>query len=252
MKLLSFQVLNYRSVDDSGEIRVEKLTSLVGRNEAGKSNLLRALQTLNPPGGIKDLAPIKDFPRQRRLSECKDDTPVLDTIWELSEAEQKELVSRFPRAAGVERVTIGRQYKAIRSVGFSGIRSLLFEPSEIARVLKKIQPSAEAAIERREAALQPPAKAALIKFISDLSLASRDHWASTAGPAVAAFRKALAVAGVSLADSDDQLVSQLDQLAETIKQDKPAHEAGRNWIAGQRFLYSSLSMNIPSWKGTRT
>lgn len=29
-----------------------------------------------PPGGAVDLSPIKNFPRQRRLSECKDDTPV--------------------------------------------------------------------------------------------------------------------------------------------------------------------------------
>ena len=104
MKLISFQILNYRSINDSGEIAVGKLTSLVGRNEAGKSNLLLALQTLKPVGGPKDLIPIKNFPRHRRLSECGDDTPVVSTMWELDSKEQAELTAIFPRAAGVTHV----------------------------------------------------------------------------------------------------------------------------------------------------
>jgi predicted ATP-dependent endonuclease of OLD family len=61
MNLTEFQITDYRSINDSGPVKVGKLTSLVGRNESGKSNLLLALRTLNPPDGIKDLNPIKDF-----------------------------------------------------------------------------------------------------------------------------------------------------------------------------------------------
>lgn len=88
MKLTTFQVLNFRSINDSGPVSVAALTSLVGRNESGKSNLLLALRTLNPPRGLRDLTPIKEFPRHRRLSECKDDTPVVRTVWELNGGEQ--------------------------------------------------------------------------------------------------------------------------------------------------------------------
>jgi predicted ATP-dependent endonuclease of OLD family len=119
VKLVTFRILNYRSINDSGDIAVEKLTSLVGRNEAGKSNLLVALQTLNPAGGPQDLSQIKNFPRHRRLAECTDNTPVLSTTWKLDAKEQSALVAMFPRAAGVTHVEIGRNYKAVRTVDFS-------------------------------------------------------------------------------------------------------------------------------------
>jgi AAA15 family ATPase/GTPase len=44
-----FQITNFRSINDSGEIRVERITALLGRNESGKSNLLLGLKSLNPP-----------------------------------------------------------------------------------------------------------------------------------------------------------------------------------------------------------
>src|SRR5690606_34714517 len=97
-------------------------------NESGKTNLLLALYSLNPPGGPKDLSPIKDFPRHRRLSECTDDTPVVETTWELSEQEQKKLGTIFPRSMGVTHVTIGRSYKAAsRWVSFSGLKPIEFD-----------------------------------------------------------------------------------------------------------------------------
>src|SRR5207245_10413281 len=73
MELIKFRITNFRSINDSGEVTVNKLTSLVGRNESGKSNLLLALATINPSGGRKPLNKIKDFPRGRRLEECDDD-----------------------------------------------------------------------------------------------------------------------------------------------------------------------------------
>jgi predicted ATP-dependent endonuclease of OLD family len=97
MKLISFQVRNFRSIDDSGPVSVGKITSLVGRNESGKSNLLLALRTLNPPEGVVALKPIKDFPRNRRLTECTDTTPVVESEWEFDDAEQAYLAAHFPR-----------------------------------------------------------------------------------------------------------------------------------------------------------
>lgn len=48
MILKKFQVENFRSVLDSGWIDCDSVTSLVGINESGKSNLLLALWKLNP------------------------------------------------------------------------------------------------------------------------------------------------------------------------------------------------------------
>ena len=111
MRLESFRVRNYRSINDSGEIAVSRITALLGRNESGKSNLLRALHSLNPIEGFSALKPIKDFPRHRRLEECEDDTPVLSTTWVLDEDDKEALLEVLPRATDVERVTIGRSYQ---------------------------------------------------------------------------------------------------------------------------------------------
>ena len=43
-----FRVLNFRNIDDSGWIPLEKVTCFVGRNESGKTTLLKALHKFNP------------------------------------------------------------------------------------------------------------------------------------------------------------------------------------------------------------
>lgn len=48
MKLIRYYVTNFRSVKESGWIECDDVTTLVGINESGKSNLLLALWKLNP------------------------------------------------------------------------------------------------------------------------------------------------------------------------------------------------------------
>ncbi|MCP1852096.1 MULTISPECIES: AAA family ATPase [unclassified Bradyrhizobium] len=62
MRLLKFRVENFRSVVDSGWIEAEQVTSLIGVNESGKTNLLLPLWKLNPAreGEIK---PTSDYPK---------------------------------------------------------------------------------------------------------------------------------------------------------------------------------------------
>ena len=65
MRLKSFRVQNYRSIIDSGVVEVDNSkTILVGPNEAGKSALLQALQHINCPEGVKQLVPLRDYPRR--------------------------------------------------------------------------------------------------------------------------------------------------------------------------------------------
>lgn len=66
MRLAKARVQNYRSILDSGEFELENLkTIFVGPNEAGKTVLLQALQQLNPPSGIGELHPLRDYPRSK-------------------------------------------------------------------------------------------------------------------------------------------------------------------------------------------
>jgi hypothetical protein len=61
MKLVSYRVKNFRSVDDSGLIEVDNLTALVGVNESGKSNLLLPLWKFKP-AKEGEIEPTSDFP----------------------------------------------------------------------------------------------------------------------------------------------------------------------------------------------
>src|SRR2546425_6115768 len=122
MQLKGFRVQNYRSVNDSGWIEVRQRTALVGRNESGKTSLLLALASLNPPD--KKLTPlsfVKDFPRDRHPSEFSDDLEVVDTKWELSKDERQGLAKILPRAKDVTDVTVSRVYKAARLVEFTSL-----------------------------------------------------------------------------------------------------------------------------------
>jgi len=48
VRLTSFHIKKYRSIEDSGEIRVdENVTTFVGINESGKTNVMRALKKIN-------------------------------------------------------------------------------------------------------------------------------------------------------------------------------------------------------------
>ena len=52
MKIKSFRVQNYRSIDDSGWIEVEDIACIVGKNEAGKTSLLEIIAgVLRPESG---------------------------------------------------------------------------------------------------------------------------------------------------------------------------------------------------------
>lgn len=95
MKLRSVRVTNFRSVDDSGEFKIDEVTCLVGKNEAGKSAVLLALAALNP----HDSTPIllnkeRDYPR-RFLTQFDERHPdgavAISTKWELTSDEVREI-----------------------------------------------------------------------------------------------------------------------------------------------------------------
>jgi len=64
MRLKSYRVQNFRSVDDSGPVETDGVTALIGTNEAGKTNLLLPLWKLKPAKDGEIVA-TADFPRKR-------------------------------------------------------------------------------------------------------------------------------------------------------------------------------------------
>ena len=64
MKAVEFRVQNFRNIDDSGWISLDNVTAFVGRNESGKTSLLKALHKFNP--GIEEpYNAQREFPRDR-------------------------------------------------------------------------------------------------------------------------------------------------------------------------------------------
>jgi hypothetical protein len=62
VRLIKFKVMNFRSVVDSGWIEAEQVTSLIGVNESGKTNLLLPLWKLNP-AHEGEIRPTSDYPK---------------------------------------------------------------------------------------------------------------------------------------------------------------------------------------------
>ena len=64
MKLINVHIKEFQSVQDSNEFKIDDVTCLVGKNEAGKTALLKALHHLNPiSDSDRDFDVTDDFPR---------------------------------------------------------------------------------------------------------------------------------------------------------------------------------------------
>lgn len=248
MELKSFRVRNFRSINDSGEIEVSRITALLGRNESGKSNVLRALHSLNPADGFKALSPIKDFPRHRKLAECSDSTPVVDSNWQLTAFEQKQIAEIWPAAQGVSEVTVGRSYGTKRYVGID-VPEGSFDLAAIKADARKI----DAAVKAKASKLTDDAKAELERasdaFVAAVGVgANAAKWAAAATPALAALRQALAAADTELTDAQDQKVIALEEMAEAIPGNEEAHARAREWVIGRLPKFMFLE-DYPEIKG---
>ncbi|MFH1999787.1 MAG: AAA family ATPase [Planctomycetota bacterium] len=120
MILKSAQIENYRCIEDSTEFSIDPVTCLVGKNESGKSALLKALYTLNPVNETQsEFSQIYDYPRRHWADYTerheKDPDNVLTTEWELTPIEIKELGETFGEESITgKNVTITKGYNNAR------------------------------------------------------------------------------------------------------------------------------------------
>lgn len=242
MKLLNFRIQNFRSINDSGTIQASRITSLLGRNESGKSNLLRGLHSLNPPTGFAPLKKVKDFPRHRRLEECTDATPVVHSSWELAENEREELRTILPQADTITGIRIGRYYGGAGPwVALDGLDSLPFDFGSVASLTKKVTAAMRAAAEN----LEPKPAPALIKAAEAfetgcLAKSEKNAWAKDAPTHFRAARTALAAADTALTDKQEEDLSQLESEAQRIASFETAHQEANAWILKQLPVFMFL------------
>jgi predicted ATPase len=115
MKLVGFQVQMYRCVMDSTWIPAAPLTVLVGKNESGKTAILKALHKLNPlhPEPYHP----REWPRGHRGSRSADQV-VCTAEFELSAAEDADLQNLAGTSTPLRRVKVARDHGGTLSVMF--------------------------------------------------------------------------------------------------------------------------------------
>ena len=127
MKLLRARIQNYRSVRDSGWFDVELgKTILVGPNEAGKTAVLRALQSINPPAGEGELKPLRDYPRSeyskiQRKAVDSANVIVAEAVFSVDPTTSAALEAIDPAFGSAPEVTVSRRLDNKRSVDFKDV-----------------------------------------------------------------------------------------------------------------------------------
>lgn len=117
MKLKKFNVTNFRSVIDSGWIECDDVTSLVGINEAGKSNIILALWKLNPARN-GEIDALHDMPNKEYASwrSRKNEICFVSAFFDLDSDQKRHMKSFYGK--DVESVLVSRFYDEMYSVKF--------------------------------------------------------------------------------------------------------------------------------------
>lgn len=235
MKLESFRIQNFRSVFDSDVITTDKLTAILGRNESGKTNLLLALHSLNPAEGFTALNPIKVFPRNRKLSECSPETPVVDSTWSLSESELTELAQIYPRAEGITSVEISRCYNGEkRYIGFTGLKGFSFDSQQIKKDIRPIIAQIEVFFDKPENDTeQNQAELKLIKDICTALIPTADKpvaWSVQAKEKPQELRKYLTKHDIELKSTSEDALIEIEDMLDEISGDDAKQAAARKWV----------------------
>ena len=116
MDLIAFRVQMYKGILDSGWVEVNPLTVLVGKNESGKTSLLKALHKLNPY--IPDPYQIaKEWPRAHR-KERSEKQEVCRARFQLLDHEKSNLCRITERDDFPNNVEVSRNYAGELNVEF--------------------------------------------------------------------------------------------------------------------------------------
>ena len=115
MKLVRARVTDFKSIDDSGWVDIDAVTSMVGKNESGKTAFLGALKRLNPVDGDQEFE-LKDFPRKGyvRYRRQHEDNPAtaVSAVMTLSDEERDDVASLIGEGVIVsEEIGVSKNYK---------------------------------------------------------------------------------------------------------------------------------------------
>ncbi len=138
----------------------------------------------------------------------------------------------------MSQVVIGRSYGKSRTVRFPELKAIPFDETDIKGKVRKVAAAVRAAAQKQET---PGALDAAADAFETAASATRqrDIWASQTVAAAKALRTALAGADADLTDKQEEVLSELEELAESIVGDKAAQQKARDWAVGAipKFIY---------------
>jgi len=229
MKAIRFRVENFRNIEDSGWIPLDNVTAFVGRNEAGKTALLKALHLFNPATSER-FSPKQDYPRDRYARDWS--SPDAEMNWPVCHVEftiDEDLRSRISSLLLATenppiRVTITRNYDhSLRYDYQPALRDDVIGSGPVDQALKNLAASARRYREpRRELAKWANDKRTQLKTMHHGTLVDAirvlhnevDNYADeTTADAIERFQGRLDV----LIDRSDAL----DQVSKLIEQEMP-------------------------------
>lgn len=119
LKAIRFRVQNFRNIDDSGWIPLDSVTAFVGRNESGKTALLKALHKFNP-ASPSPYNPQREFPRDRYTRDYKKgaDWPVCSVAFETKETLLEEMEAVLDGVSAPKEVLCTRFYDGSLDIRF--------------------------------------------------------------------------------------------------------------------------------------
>ncbi len=137
LKAIRYRVRNFRNIDDSGWIPLERVTAFVGRNESGKTTLLKALHKFNP-ATAEPYNPQREFPRDRYTHEFKNasEWPVCSVAFEIAGQVLKDIEAVLTGAAAPKEAVCTRYYDGHLDISFEPpIATTLIDPAPLSAAL---------------------------------------------------------------------------------------------------------------------
>ena len=116
MELIDFRVSMFKGIIDSGWVKLEPLTVLVGKNESGKTSLLKALHKLNPYDP-EPYVMATEWPRGRRRDRSKEHI-VCRARFRLSDQEKSDIIQLAEQEAFLDIVEVSRNYEGQLEIDF--------------------------------------------------------------------------------------------------------------------------------------
>jgi hypothetical protein len=171
LKAIRYRVQNFRNIDDSGWISLERVTAFVGRNESGKTALLKALHKFNP-ATKEPYNPQREFPRDRYTREFKKgaDWPVCSVAFTL-DGPLKDQIAAILGGSAPKAVVCTRFYDGSLKIEYDPeIQQAVLSPGPVTDALTTLAGAA-----RRLPAPAPDKEEATQKIRTDLAT-----WATAA------------------------------------------------------------------------